>query len=88
MRYFYLYYDGMMHIMDSYSYTDHQLVIELYDVTECQFLTRPNVLIVLLEYIDLQQSEWQHETNILEGLPCPLPFYNAEFYLSIAIVIN
>ena len=30
-------------------------------------LTRLNVLIILLEYIDLFQSEWQHEANIWEG---------------------
>ena len=35
-------------------------------------LTRLNVLIVLLEYIYLFQSEWQHKTNILEGLPFTL----------------
>ena len=45
-----------------------------------QFLTKPNVMIVLLEYIDLFQSEWQHETNIWEGLPYSLPFYIAVFY--------
>ena len=40
----------------------------------------PNVLIIILEYIDLLQSEWQHETNIWEGrLPCTLPFYIAAF---------
>ena len=39
-----------------------------------------NVLIILLEYINLFQSEWQHETNIWEGLPCALPFYIAVFH--------
>ena len=39
-----------------------------------------NVLIILLEYTNLFQSEWQHETNIWEGLPCPLPFYIAVFH--------
>ena len=46
------------------------------------------VLIVLLEYIDLFQSEWQHETNIWEGLNC---FYHSillYFILSIAIITN
>ena len=37
------------------------------------------MLIVLLEYINLFQSERQHETNIWEGLSCPLPFYIAVF---------
>ena len=45
-----------------------------------EILTRPNLLIVLLEYIDCFQSEWQHEPNILQGLPCPLPFYIAVFH--------
>ena len=57
-------------------------------VSKYKFLTRTKVLIVLLEYIDLFQSEWQHETNIWEGLPCPLLFYIAVFDLSIAIVTN
>ena len=48
--------------------------------TKFQFLTRPNVVIVLLEFIDLLQFEGQHETNIWEGLPCPLPFYIAVFH--------
>ena len=30
-------------------------------------VTKPNVLNVLLEYINFQ-SEWQHETNIWKGL--------------------
>ena len=38
------------------------------------------MLIVLLEYSDLFQSEWQHKTRIWEGLPCPLPFYIAAFH--------
>ena len=66
--------------MDSYSQTDYKLVIELYAVSKCQFLTRPNVLIVLLEHIDLFQSEWQLETDIWEWLPCPLPFYITVFH--------
>ena len=43
-------------------------------------LTRPNMLNILLEYIDLFQSKCKHETNIWEGLPCPLPFYIAAFH--------
>ena len=50
--------------------------------------TRQDVLTVLLEYIDLFQSEWQHETNVYEGLPCPLPFYIAVVHLRIATVAN
>ena len=34
----------------------------------------------LFYYIDLFQSEWQHETNIWEGLPCPLPFCIVAFH--------
>ena len=45
-----------------------------------KFNTRLNVLVALLEYIDLFQSAWQYQTNICEGLPCPLPFYIAVFY--------
>ena len=64
-------------------------IIKLYGLSKCHFLKRSNVLIVLLEYIDLFQSEGQHETNIWEGLPCPLPFYIAVFhYKHIAIVTN
>ena len=74
--------------MESYSYTDYELVIYLYSVSTCQFLTRLDMLTVLLEYIKLFQSEWQHETNIWEGLPCPLPFYIAVVHLNIAIVAN
>ena len=69
-----------IHIINSYSYTDYELVIQLCGIYKCQFLTRSNVLIVLLEYIDLSQSKWQYETNIWEGLPCPLPFYIAVFH--------
>ena len=36
-------------------------------------MPRSKVLVVLLEYINLIQSEWQHETDIWEELPCPLP---------------
>ena len=43
-------------------------------------LTRLNVVIALLEYIDPFQSEWQQETNIWERLPCPLPFYIVVLY--------
>ena len=34
------------------------------------------------------QSEWQHEANIWEELPCPLPFYIVAFHVSKATVIN
>ena len=40
-----------------------------------QFLTRPKVLTVLLEYIDFSTLEWQHEVSIRVGLPCPYHFY-------------
>ena len=75
--------------MDSYSYTDYELVIELCGVSKCQFLTRPNVMISLLEYIDLFQSELQHEANILEGL-YPALYHSILLYfiLSIATLIN
>ena len=47
-------------------------------------------MIVLLEYINLFQSEWQYETNIWEGLPHILyhSIYSVVFHLSIAIVTN
>ena len=51
-------------------------------------ILRLYVLSVLLEYIDLFKSEWQHKTNIWEGLPCPLPFYIAVVHLSIVTVAN
>ena len=51
--------------MESYSYTDHKLTVMV--LVNPPFLTKPNVLIVLLDYIDLFHSEWQHETNILGG---------------------
>ena len=74
--------------MESYSWTDYELVVYLCGVSTCQFLTRLDVLTVLLGYIDLFQSEWQYETNIWEGLPCPLPFYIAVVHLNITIVAN
>ena len=46
-----------LHIMDSYSYTDHELVIIAVCCYKYQFLTRHAVLTDLLEYIDLFQSE-------------------------------
>ena len=46
------------------------------------------VLTVVLEYIDLYQSEWQHETNIWVGYPAFLPFCIAVVHLSIATVAN
>ena len=46
---------------------------------KCQFLTRPNVLIVLLECIDLFSLSGKMKQT-LGGLPCPLPFYIAVFY--------
>ena len=51
-------------------------------------ILRLYVLSVLLEYIDLFKSEWQHKTNIWEGLLCPLPFYIAVVHISIATVTN
>ena len=44
------------------------------------FTKNKNVPIVLLEYINLFQSKWQHETNIWEELICPLPYYIAMFH--------
>ena len=39
---------------------------------------RPNVPTVLLEYIDLFESKWQHKH--LGGAPCPLLHYIATFH--------
>ena len=44
-------------------------------------LARPNVLIVLLEYINFFQFEWQHETDFWERLPCTLPLHFAAFHV-------
>ena len=57
----------------------------------CQFLTRPGtsyigVLIILVKYINLFQSKWQHETIIWEGLPCLLPFYITVVHFTLATV--
>ena len=49
-----------------------------------QILMRPIVPIVLLEYIDLFQFEWLHETNIWDGLPCPLLFYTVLLLATVA----
>ena len=66
-----------------------QLYSQLYSVSKCQFLTRPNVLIVLLGYIDLFQFKWQHEMNIWEGLPYLYHFILLYLFLKhIAIVTN
>ena len=46
------------------------------------------MLIVLLEYIDLFQSEWQHETNIWEGYPAIYHSILLHFILSIGIITN
>ena len=51
-------------------------------------MPRATVLIVLLEYIDLFQPEWQRETSIWEALPA---LYHSKLLyciLSIASVIN
>ena len=77
-----------IYIMDNYSYIEYGLVIQLYGVSKCQFLTRPNVLTVLLEYIDLFQFEWQHKIDIWEGLPCLYHSILLYFILWIAIVVN
>ena len=50
--------------------------------------TRPNVLIVLLEYINLFQSEWQHEATIWEGYPALCHYILLYFIIGIAIVTN
>ena len=44
------------------------------------------MLIVLVEYNNLFQSKWQHETIICEGLPCLLPFYIAAVHFTLATV--
>ena len=53
-----LYLKCILHFMDSYSQTDHKLVIQLFAVTKCQVLARRNVLTVLLEQINFCHSEW------------------------------
>ena len=59
-------------------------------ISKCQYLTSQNVLIVLLEYIDLFQSEWQHETTFVRVYPA---FYHSTLvYLTLsiasAVIIN
>ena len=49
-------------------------------------MPRLNVLILLLEYIDLFQSQWQHETNIWKGYPALYQFVLLYFILCIAII--
>ena len=56
------------------------IVTQIPAVTNLKLITKPNVLIALLEYIDYFQSEWQHETNIWEGLPFPLLFCITVFH--------
>ena len=56
---------------------DYKLVIYLYAVNKYQFfLTRLDVLNVLLEYINLFNLSG-NITDIWEGLLWPLPFYIA-----------
>ena len=50
-------------------------------------MPRPDVLIVLLECIDLFYLSGSIKQTF-GGLPCPLPFYIAVVYLSIATVAN
>ena len=46
---------------------------------------RINVLTVLLEYIDLFKSEWQHKANIWEGHPAI--YYAVLLYLILSLAI-
>ena len=64
--------------MESYSQTDYELVIQLCGVSKCQILTRQNVLIVLLEYINFS-IRVATQNNYLGGLPYLLSFYTAVF---------
>ena len=55
-------------------------------MTKCQFLARPNTVTVLLEYIDLFQSEWQHETiSVWEGNPAL--YHNILLYCIVSLAI-
>ena len=49
-------------------------------------LPRPNVLIVLLEYIDLFNPSDNMKQSFRRGLGGSLPFYIAELILSMAIL--
>ena len=49
---------------------------------------RPNVLTVLLEYIDILKSEWEHKINIWEGHPALCYAILLYFILNLAIVAN
>ena len=49
-----------------------RLIVKLMSTVK---LTRPNVLIVLLEYIDSFQSKWKHETI----MGCPILYYSIPY---------
>ena len=53
--------------------------IYLYTVSKCQFLMIKCAECSIRVYRS-PQLERQHETNIWEGLPCPLQFYIAVFH--------
>ena len=51
-------------LSETYCARNYAGIIGLGLVSKCQFLARPNVLIVQLEYNNLFQSEWQHDITI------------------------
>ena len=61
-------------MIDSRSYSD----------SKWQMLTKPNVLIVLSEYINLLQSKRRHETIIWEG--CPILYQSTLLYFSLSML--
>ena len=65
-------------IIDSYSYFD----------SERQLLTRPNVLIVLLEYIDLFNPSDNMKHSFGRGYPVLYHSILLYFILSLAVVAN
>ena len=67
-------------------------IIDMYSCSQtyskCQLLTRPNVLIVLLEYIDLFNPSDNMKQSFGRG--CPVLYHSTLLYfiLSVAIVAN
>ena len=74
-----------IHTMDSYSLTHYELVIYRCGVSKCQSLTRPNVLNVLLEYINLFDLSDNMQQPFRTGCPVLYHFVLLYFILSIAI---
>ena len=91
---------SIKHTSPAINYTNHMPIIYvkylhnyiMLLVTAISILTGPNMLTVLLEYINLfqSQSQWQHKANIREELPIlchTLPYIQTLLYSQLAISI-